>query len=169
MELWRIAVRALVAYVYLLVTTRASGKSVVSQSTPFDFVVALILGDVIDDALWAEVPVAKFAGAVSSIVLCDVLVKLGAFHSPWFFRLVNGKSRAVLRDGHEDGHELRAEKMNEEELAQELRLAGIDREQWSDVHLALVERDHSLSIVLKRGSEPATKQLAARVKEMLAR
>jgi uncharacterized membrane protein YcaP (DUF421 family) len=169
MDLWRIAVRALVAYIYLLITTRASGKSVVSQSTPFDFVVALLLGDLIDDALWVEVPVAKFAGAVSSIVLCDVVVKLGAFHSPRFFRLVNGKSRALLRDGAEDGHELRAEKMNEEELDHELRLVGIDREHWNDVHLALLERDHSLSVILKPGAEPATKELAARVKEMLAR
>lgn len=55
MDRGRIAVCALVAYVYLLVTTRASGKRVVSQATPFDLLVSLIIGDLIDAALWGEV------------------------------------------------------------------------------------------------------------------
>ena len=76
MDLWRIAVRALAAYIYLAVTTRASGKRVISQATPFDFVIALILGDLVDDALWAEVPMSVFLVASGSLFLvhfaCDV-------------------------------------------------------------------------------------------------
>ncbi len=165
MDLWRIAVRALVAYIYLLTVTRATGKRVVSQATPFDFVVSLILGDLIDDALWAEVSTAKFAVGTATICFCDILTKLGGFHSKRFFKLVNGVPSIVLRDGVEDGRELRSEQLSELDLAHLLRLDGIDK--WNEVHLGLVERDHNLSVILRPESEPATREDARKVKEML--
>ena len=165
MELWRIAVRAIAAYIYLLVMTRASGKRVVRQATPFDFIVALIIGDVIDDALWAEVPVAKFAGACGSIFLCDVITKLAAFHSRSFFLLVSGRPRVVLRDGVEDGQGLRAEQLNEGDLGHLLRLEGID--DWKDVKVAMLEEDHGLSVIRCHDAEPVRKEDVSRVRKML--
>lgn len=165
MDLWRIAVRALAAYVYLLVTTRAGGKRVVGQATPFDFVVSLIVGDLVDDFFWAEVSMAKFGAAVGTIFFCDALVKLGAFHSTRFLHIVNGRPRVVLRDGTVDGDELRREQLNETDLAHLLRLDGISRDKWNDVHLATLERDHETSVILTPGAEPATKQDAPRLLE----
>lgn len=156
MELGRIAVRALVAYIYLLLVTRLSGKRVVSQATPFDFVVSLILGDLIDDAVWAEVSMAKFAVGCGTIVALDGIIKFGAFHSQRFYRLVNGTPTAVLRDGREDRRELRSEQLNEADLAHLLRLDGI--EDWKQVHLALVERDHEASALRKPAYEPLQKR-----------
>lgn len=165
MDLWRIAVRALIAYLYLMVTTRASGKRVISQATPFDLVVSLVIGDLIDDAMWAEVSMPKFGAAVSTIFLCDSIVKFGAHRWPWFFRLVQGSPTTVLREGEEDAGALRGEQMNDGDLAHLLRLKGI--EDWSKVHLALVERDHEVSALLKPEAEPAQKQDAPRVRESL--
>lgn len=164
MDLWRIAVRALVAYVYLLVTTRTSGKRAVSQATPFDLLVSLILGDLIDDAIWAEVSMAKFGAAVGTIVACDLVVKFFAERSDRFHHLVNDSPTAVLRDGVEDGRALRHEQMNEGDLAHLLRLQGID--DWKDVRIAFVERDHEVSAMLQPGAEPAQKKDAPRVMEM---
>lgn len=155
MSLGQIAVRALVAYVYLLAMMRASGKSAVGQATPFDFLVALILGDVVDNALWAEVSMAEFAGAAASIVLCDVVTKLAAYRWRPFFLLVNGRSGVLLRDGQVDGDELRRQQLNDEDLSHLLRREGVtDR---NDVHLALIEQGHELSVLLRPGAEPATK------------
>jgi uncharacterized membrane protein YcaP (DUF421 family) len=155
MSLARIGVRAVMAYLYLLVVTRASGKRVVGQATPFDFLVALILGDMIDDALWAEVSMAKFAVGAGSVIFCDALAKLGAFRWMWFFHLVNGRSHTLLRDGREDREALHGEQLSEADLAHLLRLEGID--DWSKVHLALLERGHELSVLLCPEEEPATK------------
>lgn len=166
MDLWRIAIRALVAYVYLMVTTRSSGKRVISQATPFDFVVSLIIGDLIDDLMWAEVSLPKFGAAVSSIFLCDAVVKIGAFHSTPFMHLVNGIPRVILRDGVKDQKALRREQLNELDLAHLLRLDGIDRDKWDDVHLGLLERDHQASVVLKPGAEPAKQKDARRAVQL---
>lgn len=166
MSLGRIAVRAVVAFLYLFFMTRASGKRVISQSTPFDFLVALIVGDLIDDALWADVSMAKFAGAVGSVMLCDAVTKLAAFHWLPFYRLVNGRSGVLLRDGHEDRQELRRQQLNKGDLAHLLRLEGVT--DWNDVHLALIEGGHELSVIRRPGAEPATKEDAHRARELVS-
>lgn len=152
----RIAVRAIVAYAYLLFTTRATGKRVVSQATPVDLIVSLIIGDLVDDLLWAEVSLAKFAVAVAAIVLTEVLVKMGTSRWPWFLALVNGRPAVVLRDGREDGHTLRREQLNEGDLAHMLRRHGVD--DWNEVHVAFLETNDELSVIRRPGAEPAQKE-----------
>ncbi len=163
MDLWRIAVRALIAYAFLLTLTRASGKRVISQATPFDLLVSLIVGDLIDDLLWAEVSLAKFAVAAGTIALLELFVEMICFRSRWFLRLVNGTPREVIRDGCEDRDALRREQLNEGDLAHLMRLDGF--EHWKDVHLAFMERDHEISVIRYRSAEPATKAEAEKAKE----
>jgi len=163
MDLWRVAVRAFVAYVYLLVMTRASGKRVISQATPFDLMVSLIVGDLIDDALWAEVSMAKFGAAAGTIVLLELFVEMAAFRWRWFYRLVSGTPRVILRDGVEDRDALRREQLNEDDVAHLMRLDGFD--DWSEIQLAIIERDHEASVIRCRGAEPATKADAEKARE----
>jgi uncharacterized membrane protein YcaP (DUF421 family) len=165
MDVGRIAVRALIAYVYLLVTTRSSGKRVVQQATPFDFIVALILGDLIDDCMWAEVSVAKFGVAVTSIVTMDLLVKWAALHSDLVFRIINGKSRVVMQNGVEDGKELRREQLNEGDLAHLLRHQGVG--DWKVVQTALLEQHAELSVIRTHDAQPATREDLPRVREVV--
>ena len=155
MDLWRIAVRAILAYVFLLTLTRASGKRVISQATPFDLLVSLIVGDLLDDLLWAEVTVAKFAVGAGTIVVLELIVELISFRSRWFYRLVNGTPTTVIRDGVEDRDALRREQLNEDELAHLLRLDGFD--DWSEIQRAFMERDHEVSVIRYPSAEPATK------------
>lgn len=44
---------------------RLSGKRAVKQASVFDFTMALALGDLIDDVLWAEVAAAQFVTAAA--------------------------------------------------------------------------------------------------------
>jgi uncharacterized membrane protein YcaP (DUF421 family) len=68
MDPCRIGVRCLIAYVFLLVVMRLAGKRVVRHANAFDFVLALIVGDLVDDALWSEVPVAQFVVATATLI-----------------------------------------------------------------------------------------------------
>jgi uncharacterized membrane protein YcaP (DUF421 family) len=67
MELVRLAARAVFAYVLLLTLVRVSGKRTIKQGTPTDLAVALIVGDLVDNVLWAEVTPLPFA--VSAVVV----------------------------------------------------------------------------------------------------
>jgi uncharacterized membrane protein YcaP (DUF421 family) len=138
-DLYRIALRTVFAYVVLLALLRASGKRTVEQGTPFDFVVALVLGDMIDDLVWADVPAARFTVAVGTLTLVHTLVSLACCWSDQFERLMAGAPSPVLEAGQARRETLRAERINEKELAEMMRLEGIARERWPEVRRATIE------------------------------
>jgi uncharacterized membrane protein YcaP (DUF421 family) len=73
MDLASIAIRGLATYLFLLALLRLAGKRAVRQGTPFDFVLALILGDLIDDAIWSEVPMSQFVVAAGMLIVLKLL------------------------------------------------------------------------------------------------
>jgi uncharacterized membrane protein YcaP (DUF421 family) len=70
----RVGIRALLAYAFLLVLLRLAGKRTVYQGAPFDFVLALVLGDIVDDMLWSEVPVAQTVVAAATLVITKLTI-----------------------------------------------------------------------------------------------
>lgn len=74
MDPLRLVARCVTSYVVLLLLLRLAGARSVKHASPLDFVVALIVGDLIDDALWAEVPIAQFIVASATLVLAKFLL-----------------------------------------------------------------------------------------------
>lgn len=164
MELHRIAIRALFVYLILLGLIRVSGKRTLAQATPFDFVLTLILGDMIDDALWAEVPVARFVVAAGALTVTHLLVAWASSRSERLDRLIDGASTAVMGDGEPLRAGLRSERMSEKDLACEVRHAGIDREDWPEVRAAHVECSGAVSVLRHEWARPAQKKDAEAVR-----
>jgi uncharacterized membrane protein YcaP (DUF421 family) len=95
MELWRIVVRALLVYVFALAVIRITGKRTVGRADLSSFVVMLVIGDMFDDMLWAEVPAAQFVVGVGALLLTHVAVGLGLFrHVDRKWRGQNGGLKA---------------------------------------------------------------------------
>jgi uncharacterized membrane protein YcaP (DUF421 family) len=161
----RIAIRALAAYIYLLYTTRATGKRVVAQATPFDFVVALVIGDLIDDAVWAEVSLSRFAAAVGALFSIDIIVKMLAARYDAIFRVVAGHPRLVLEHGNEKQPELRRLQMNERELGELLRHQDIANRK--EVRAGYIEIDGELSVLKEDWAEGAQRRDRDAVKEQM--
>jgi uncharacterized membrane protein YcaP (DUF421 family) len=65
----RILARVVFAYVVLLVLIRVSGKHLVRHASPFDFTLSLILGDMVDDVLWADVNASVFVVG-AGVLMC---------------------------------------------------------------------------------------------------
>jgi uncharacterized membrane protein YcaP (DUF421 family) len=76
MDPLRIAIRAVAAFLFLLALLRLSGKRTIYQGSAFDFVLALILGDMIDNAIFNEVPFAVFATGSLTLVGTKLLITL---------------------------------------------------------------------------------------------
>jgi uncharacterized membrane protein YcaP (DUF421 family) len=77
----RIVIRCVFAYVLLLVFVRLSGKRSVKHAHTFDFVLALILGDMIDDFLWAEVAASTFVVATGVLMTVHTVVDFLRFRA----------------------------------------------------------------------------------------
>jgi uncharacterized membrane protein YcaP (DUF421 family) len=124
MTLAAIAVRAIVAYVFLLLLVRLAGKRTIWHGTPMDFVVALILGDMVDDLLWAEVAASEFIVATSTLFLAHLMLSTCIFRNPFLCRWVDGIATPLLRDGEPAVVGLRRERISELKLLALLRQEG---------------------------------------------
>jgi uncharacterized membrane protein YcaP (DUF421 family) len=67
----------------MLLVVRLAGKRTIREGTPFDFLVALMLGDFPDDVIWGEVPVAQGVVAIGSVMRLHVMVSYASYRSPW--------------------------------------------------------------------------------------
>jgi uncharacterized membrane protein YcaP (DUF421 family) len=143
----RIALRALFAFVFLLAVLRISGKRFVAQATGFDFVLALILSDLIDDVLWAEVTAAQFVTAGSVLVLCEIVIASASARSQRLATLFEGVPRMVLRDGSPLTPPMRHERINENELEELLRTEGLPRPRWGEVKSAWIENSGDIGLL----------------------
>lgn len=81
MDPLRIVIRVVFAYVVLLAFIRLSGKRGVKQANVFDFTVAIVLGDLVDDMLWAEVPASQFVVATGMLMIVHVALDLVRFRT----------------------------------------------------------------------------------------
>jgi len=139
MGLWHIVARSLFAYAFLLALMRVSGKRTISQTTTFEFIFVLILGDMIDDALWAEVPISAFVVATGTLVLSEVAVGLLTAGSRTMARLILGVPSDVMRDGEIVRETLRKERIAEKEADAVLRGKGVTRAGRQRVRVAQLD------------------------------
>ena len=163
MDVWRIAVRAIVAYLFALLLVRISGKRTVGQASPFDFTIAVVVGDLFDDVLWAEIAASQFVAAMGAIFLAAAIVEVASSRSARVYFLVNGTPRILLRDGSVDRRELRGSQLSIADLAHLLRLDGIGRDEWDTIRLGVMEHDHHLSALRHPWAEPIQRKDASAV------
>jgi uncharacterized membrane protein YcaP (DUF421 family) len=78
----RIVVRVVFMWVVMQLLVRLSGKKTVNQGTPFDFALAVILGDLMDDLMWAEVAASQFVVATGVLMLVHSILSVLRIAAP---------------------------------------------------------------------------------------
>ena len=125
-DLGRIAVRVFFTYVFMLALLRLSGKRTVAEGTPLDFVVALILGDMLDNVFWGTASAASLVAGGGAVLTAHLLLSMAEFASKPVRRLLLGDSCLVVADGEVEERGCRAERLSSDELTMDLRLMGED-------------------------------------------
>ena len=135
-HLLAMVVRATATYVFLLILLRVSGKRTIAEGTPFDLVVALVLGDFPDDVIWGEVPLAQGIVAMATVMIAHMVVVYASYRSIRFDQLVGSKPTPLIRDGHTLREHLRRSRMNEGDVDVVLRQhGGLSRSDVREAHL----------------------------------
>jgi uncharacterized membrane protein YcaP (DUF421 family) len=151
-DLVGVALRILVMYLFALALLRVSGKRTIGDLSPMDFIITMAVGDMFDDVIWAEVPLAQGIVGFTVFILCHFLVNLGGWASQPFLRVVSGEARRLLHQGQVDRRALAAERMHPETFAQELRQLGEDDPQ--EVELACLETSGAVSLLKLKPARP---------------
>jgi uncharacterized membrane protein YcaP (DUF421 family) len=154
MAFFAIVLRATVTYVYLLGLLRLTGKRTIKEGTPFDLVVALVVGDMPDDVIWGEVPLAQGLVAMGTVALLHLVVERLTYRSTRLDRLVNARVAVIVRDGAIIRGALGREHLNAHDLASTVRTHGL--EDPAVLRAARVERSGEVTIVRGDTVAPAT-------------
>jgi uncharacterized membrane protein YcaP (DUF421 family) len=157
-EVLAVAARAVAAYAVLLGLLRASGKRTIAEGTAFDFVLALVIGDMVDDVLLGKVSLATFAVGAGALTLMHTFVSWIKLLHPAIDRLVDGQAAVVLSHGVPVAAGLRREHMSEADLESLLRLRGISRERWNEVQTAQLEDNGAATVLHVLAERPATRR-----------
>lgn len=160
------ALRATAIYVFLLVVLRCLGKRAVGDATAFDFMVALILGEVVDEPIYGDVPLLQGFVAIAVIAGWHAVNSYLSYRSPRFDRLTGGSPTVLVRDGEIDRKAMRRERINEAELWTLLRLQQID--ELRDVKEATLEPDGELSVIKADGARELTRADVGRLLDRAA-
>jgi uncharacterized membrane protein YcaP (DUF421 family) len=148
---WEFAVRALVVYGFLLLLLRVGGKRQMSQLSPLDFVLVLVVSNALQNSMNGG-DNSLVGGMISAAVL--VVLNLGA---AWLVRrnrkaerILDGIPQVLVHNGRLYEEALRRENIARDELEAALREAGAF--DVTEVHLAMLETSGRITVHLRAKS-----------------
>ena len=148
---WEFLVRAVVVYGFLLLLLRLGGKRQMSQLSPFDFVLVLVVYNALQNSMNGG-DNSLVGGMISAAVL--VVLNLGA---AWLVRrnrkmerILDGVPKVLVHNGMLYEAALRRENIARNELDAALRASGAF--DVTEVHLAILETSGQITVHLREKS-----------------
>lgn len=143
-----------IAFVFVLLTFafRALGKRELSQLSPFELVMLLLVAEIVSPALTAGDE--SLTGAVfgaATLLLLTFLHSLLTYHFKWFRLIAEAPPSVIVRHGRINEPLIHKERIRPDEIFSEMHKAGIER--LSQVKWGILEPDGRMSFVRADGEE----------------
>jgi uncharacterized membrane protein YcaP (DUF421 family) len=148
MDFTGLAIKLIVGYIVLMVTTRILGRTQINQLTPFDFISALVLGEIVGGAIH-EKDIGPFQIAYV-VVIWGLLIYLTEIFTQKFKRtraLLEGKPVIIIHKGKINYEDLKTSKLDINQL--QILLRKKDVFSIKEVEYAILETDGTVSVLKK--------------------
>ena len=155
-ELLYTALRASFVYVFLLVVVRLLGKREIGNTSAFDLIVALILGEVVDEIIYGDVTILQGVIAIVVVAIWHLVNSWASFKSEIIDKITGASPTIVVKNGQIQRKNLAKERLNEDELLSELRLMGV--EVVKEVKQATLEPNGKISVIQEDWAKPVQRQ-----------
>src|SRR3954454_8354076 len=143
-----LVLRAAVGFFFILLLTRAVGRRELSTLEPFDLILLVVIGDLVQQGITQnDFSVTGLMLVTATIALLTVAVSFGSYKFPRLRPMLDGEPVIVVEDGKAIDRNLRRNRITEEELAASARIHGIAH--ISDVRWAVLETSGEISFVEK--------------------
>lgn len=141
-----VAIRPLLIYVALLVVFRIASKRELAQATLFDFLIVLLIANVVQNAMIGgdSSIFGAVVGAVLLVLASSLLGRLTA-RSRKARVLLEGRAAVLVRNGVIDEAMMDHQQVSRNDLLSSIRKQGIAR--LCDVAYAILELDGSISVI----------------------
>ncbi len=141
-----IVLRAPVIFIALYLLVRLMGKRELGQMTPFELIVLVVIGDLIQQGVTQnDFSLTGAVIAVSTIAFWALIFSWLSYLWPRAERLLEGEPRVIVRDGELLDGNLRRNRLTRSEIESEMRLAGIGH--LADVAWAILEPRGKISFI----------------------
>jgi uncharacterized membrane protein YcaP (DUF421 family) len=142
--------RGVVIYAVLLIVFRIAGKRTLSQTTTFDFVLLLILGEATQQALLGDdYSLSNAILIIVTLIGIDVGLALLKQRSPKLEQLVDGVPLIIVQDGAPLKERMAKARVAEEDVLTAAReTQGLER--MEQIKYAVLERSGGISIIPRK-------------------
>jgi uncharacterized membrane protein YcaP (DUF421 family) len=144
-----LVIRAAIAFVFVLVLTRVVGRRELASLEPFDLILLVMIGDLVQQGVTQNdfsVTGALLVG--STIGVLTILTSWVGFRFKRLRPVLEGEPLIVIQDGEVLERNLRRERITREELAAAARREGIA--DLGTVQWGVVETSGQISFIEKR-------------------
>ena len=147
-----IVLRATVMFAILFALLRLMGKRELGQMTPFELVMLVVVGDLIQQGITHnDFSLTGATLAIATFAFWTVVLGWLVYLSPRAQRVVEGMPRVLVRNGALVEANLRRDRLTRAEIESEMRLAGIAH--LREVAWAILEPEGRISFIRRDGDE----------------
>jgi uncharacterized membrane protein YcaP (DUF421 family) len=141
-----LVLRTLVIFVFILLLTRVMGRRELGQMEPFDLIVLVVIGDLVQQGVTQDdYSVTGALLVVTTLGLLTVFISYLNFRIPRLRPILDGEPVVLLEDGRPIDRNLRRERITYEELRASARLQGIAG--LESVRFAVLETNGAISFI----------------------
>ncbi len=146
-----IVLRATVIFFALYVLVRLMGKRELAQMTPFELIVLVVFGDLIQQGVTHnDFSLTGAILAITTMAFWALALSWVTYRSRRAESFLDGEPRVIVRDGEIVKEILRRDRLTRAEILSEMRLAGIG--QLQDVAWAILEPRGKMSFIQRSDS-----------------
>ena len=141
-----LVLRTTFVFFLILLVTRAVGRRELSSMEPFDLILLVVIGDLVQQGVTqSDYSVTGATTVILTIALLTVLTAYVSFRVRRLRPVLEGEPIVLVADGEVLDGSLRRERITREELAAEARLAQIGS--LADVRYAVLETNGKISFL----------------------
>ena len=141
-----IVLRACVAYAFIIFLLRIIGRRELSTLAPSDLVLLVVMGDLVQNGVTqSDQSVTGVFLAVSTFALLTVAFSVVTYKSRRVRTIIEGTPLILVQDGEPVEKNLRSERLNIDDVAEEARGQGI--EHLNEVKWCVLEANGTMSFI----------------------
>jgi uncharacterized membrane protein YcaP (DUF421 family) len=143
-----LVIRATVVFFFIFLITRIVGRRELSALEPFDLILLVVLGDLVQQGITqSDESVTGTMIVISTVTLLSVAVSWVSFRSAKIRLATEGEPIVLVQDGQVIERNLRRERLNRGDVEEEARRQQVAS--LGDVRWAILEKEGSISFIPK--------------------
>jgi uncharacterized membrane protein YcaP (DUF421 family) len=145
-----LVIRATVVYAVILIFTRVLGRRELSSLQPFDLILLVVIGDLIQQGVTQnDLSVTGVVIILSTIGVLQVLVSFVVYRFRRLRPILNGEPVVIVQDGRPIERNMKRERITVEDVAEQARLNQI--ESLDQIKFAVLETSGQISFIKREG------------------